>query len=102
MQLHVYCSTTSGAILLMWYGTLQLKSEGKVVEGNPGSHAVAEAQKLGADAIVVGSHGRNIIGRTLLGSTSDYIRHNSTRESCLRCHHATCVLSCTKVIHQNM
>lgn len=59
-------------------GENQIKSEGKVVEGTPGAHVVAEADKAGADAIVVGSHGRNIIGRTLLGSISDYVRHNSS------------------------
>ncbi|CAI6005721.1 unnamed protein product [Closterium sp. NIES-65] len=53
-------------------------SEGEVVQGDPGPHIVSEAARVAADALVLGSHGRGILGRTFLGSISDYVRHHST------------------------
>ncbi len=44
-----------------------------VVEGNPKHEILAEAEKMGADLIVVGSHGRGAIERFLLGSVSQAI-----------------------------
>jgi nucleotide-binding universal stress UspA family protein len=44
-----------------------------MVEGSP-KHAILEkADELGADLIVVGSHGRGAVGRFLLGSVSQSI-----------------------------
>ncbi|CAI5471418.1 unnamed protein product [Closterium sp. Yama58-4] len=53
-------------------------SEGEVVQGDPGPHIVSEAARVAADALILGSHGRGILGRTFLGSISDYVRHHST------------------------
>jgi nucleotide-binding universal stress UspA family protein len=44
-----------------------------VIEGSPKQAILQEADKLGADLIVVGSHGRGPVGRFLLGSVSQSI-----------------------------
>ncbi len=46
-------------------------------EGQPGEAIVAAAESEGADLIVVGTHGRNVIGRLLLGSVSEYVVRHS-------------------------
>jgi nucleotide-binding universal stress UspA family protein len=43
------------------------------INGSPKQVILEEAEKLGADLIVVGSHGRGTIGRFLLGSVSQAI-----------------------------
>lgn len=52
-------------------------AEGVVVEGDPGPCIVKEAEKHLVDAIVLGSHGRGVFGRTLYGSISDYVLHHT-------------------------
>ncbi len=45
-------------------------------EGQPGEAIVAAADAESVDMIVVGTHGRNVVGRLLLGSVSEYVvRH---------------------------
>jgi nucleotide-binding universal stress UspA family protein len=45
-------------------------------EGQPGEAIVSAAEAEMIDLIVVGTHGRNIVGRLLLGSVSEYVtRH---------------------------
>lgn len=44
-----------------------------VIEGSPKSVVLEEAEKLGADLIVVGSHGHGMIERFLLGSVSQAV-----------------------------
>jgi nucleotide-binding universal stress UspA family protein len=45
-------------------------------EGQPGEAIVQAAQAEGADMVVVGAHGRSVVGRLLLGSVSEYlVRH---------------------------
>ena len=47
-----------------------------VWEGEPGPAIVEAAAAEDADLVVVGSHGRGLVGRFLIGSVSDYvIRH---------------------------
>jgi nucleotide-binding universal stress UspA family protein len=45
-------------------------------EGQPGEAIVQAADAEGADMVVVGAHGRMVVGRLLLGSVSEYlVRH---------------------------
>ena len=46
-------------------------------EGQPGEAIVAAAESEAADLIVVGTHGRSVIGRLLLGSVSEYVVRHS-------------------------
>ncbi len=48
-----------------------------VVRGSPGQVVVEEAERWGADLIVVGSHGYGFWSRTLLGSVSQAIVHHA-------------------------
>ncbi len=43
------------------------------INGSPKHVILQEAEKLGADLIVVGSHGKGVIGRFLLGSVSQAV-----------------------------
>ena len=44
-----------------------------VIEGSPKSAILKEAERFGADLIVVGSHGSGPVGRFLLGSVSQAV-----------------------------
>jgi nucleotide-binding universal stress UspA family protein len=47
-----------------------------VWEGDPGEVIVDAARSEGADLIVLGTHGRHGVGRTVFGSVSDHVvRH---------------------------
>ena len=46
-------------------------------EGQPGEAIVAAAEAEGVDLVVVGTHGRSVIGRLLLGSVSEYVVRHS-------------------------
>ncbi len=48
-----------------------------VLHGSPESRIVETAEELGADLIVVGSHGYNRWERLLLGSVSDSVVHHA-------------------------
>jgi nucleotide-binding universal stress UspA family protein len=51
--------------------------ERKLVEGASGQMIVHVAGEVGADVIVVGSHGRGWLKRVLIGSISEYVVHHS-------------------------
>lgn len=48
-----------------------------VLYGRPATEVQALAGKVGADLIVVGSHGRNALSRVMLGSTANGVLHGS-------------------------
>ena len=55
-----------------------IKSVGSMVEvktkiGHPGDEIIKYAEKIGADLIVVGSHGKSGLKRALLGSVSTFV-----------------------------
>ena len=47
--------------------------EAKVVTGNPADEIVKFADKQGIDLIVMGTHGRKGLDKTLMGSVADYV-----------------------------
>lgn len=51
--------------------------ERKLVEGASGQMIVHVAEEVGADVVVVGSHGRGWFKRVVIGSVSEYVVHHS-------------------------
>ncbi len=49
----------------------------EVLEGYPAPTILAQAKKLGADAIVIGTHRHTAIGEALLGSTARKVLHGA-------------------------
>jgi nucleotide-binding universal stress UspA family protein len=49
----------------------------RVLIGQPGPELCRLAAEEAADVVVVGSHGRGVLKRVLLGSVSDYLVHHS-------------------------
>lgn len=49
----------------------------RIVEGSPSKAIVAEAREWGADAIIIGSHGRGVLRRLLHGSVSRAVERNA-------------------------
>eukprot|EP00730_Choanoeca_flexa_P017520 TRINITY_DN8451_c0_g1_i2.p1 TRINITY_DN8451_c0_g1~~TRINITY_DN8451_c0_g1_i2.p1 ORF type:complete len:154 (+),score=6.90 TRINITY_DN8451_c0_g1_i2:140-601(+) len=54
-----------------------VKVETHLVPGDPRQVLQDVAKETGSDQIVVGTHGRGILGRTLLGSVSTYLTQHS-------------------------
>jgi nucleotide-binding universal stress UspA family protein len=52
---------------------LGVEAEGKVVEGRPDEAIVKAAEDIGADLIVMGSHGRTGLVKVLLGSVAERV-----------------------------
>ncbi len=55
----------------------KVKVETKVLRGSPKVEIVEEAEKWGADLIVVGSHGYGFFERMLIGSVSNAVLHHA-------------------------
>jgi universal stress protein A len=49
-----------------------------VLYGRPATEIHAQAEKLNADLIVVGSHGRHGLSRVMLGSTANAVLHGAS------------------------
>lgn len=57
-------------------GISDIPVETEVLMGEPGQMIIGLAEKLSADLIVMGTHGRGGVSRLLLGSVADYVlRH---------------------------
>lgn len=54
-----------------------LKISGEVIQGSPGQVIVEEAEKWGADLIVMGSRGLSVWNRLVLGSVSNAVLHHA-------------------------
>ena len=54
------------------------KARAMVERGEPGATICRVAAREGADVVVVGSHGRGIVGRALVGSVSNHVLHHAT------------------------
>eukprot|EP00271_Cylindrocystis_brebissonii_P016158 TRINITY_DN393_c0_g1_i1.p1 TRINITY_DN393_c0_g1~~TRINITY_DN393_c0_g1_i1.p1 ORF type:complete len:342 (-),score=64.24 TRINITY_DN393_c0_g1_i1:573-1598(-) len=52
--------------------------EGAVVKGPAGDHIVAEAERINATAVIVGTHCYGLLKRTFLGSISDHVIHHAS------------------------
>lgn len=57
--------------------------ETHLVEGRAGPTIIGEAEQLGADLLVVGSHGQGALLDILLGSVSLYVVHHSQVPVCV-------------------
>jgi nucleotide-binding universal stress UspA family protein len=53
-----------------------LRVETHLELGHPGDLICQNAEQLGVDCVLVGSHGRNGLQRALLGSVSDFVVHH--------------------------
>ena len=51
--------------------------EGETISGRPAPEIVAHAKKVGADLIVMGTHGRSGFQHALLGSVAERVVHHS-------------------------
>lgn len=52
--------------------------EFEVVVGHPAERVVIEAERWGADLIVIGHRGHGLMGRWLLGSVAKQVMHHAT------------------------
>jgi len=50
-----------------------IRAERRLVEGDPATEVLRVAQEIGADLIVMGTHGRTGLGRLLMGSVAERV-----------------------------
>lgn len=55
----------------------KVEIQGVLRVGEAAEEVCAQAKELGADLVVVGTHGRGVIGRALLGSVAQSVLHAS-------------------------
>ena len=67
----------SSAAILGRLPSIGSRLTSRVVAGKPEQVIVEEAEKLGADLIIVGSHGAGYLERSLIGSVSDRVVHHA-------------------------
>ena len=60
-----------------------VEAETHLIEGRPGPTIIGESERLGADLLVVGSHGQGALADVLLGSVSLHIVHHSQIPVCI-------------------
>ncbi len=65
------------AMVEQQFGEAQVAVTSEVLFGSPDSRIVESAEQMGADLIIVGSHGYNRWERLLLGSVSDSVVHHA-------------------------
>lgn len=56
---------------------LDVDAERRIVAGDPGRAIAHVAEEGGFDLIVMGSHGRGLVQRVLVGSVSHWVLHNA-------------------------
>jgi len=59
------------------YEVAMVRTEQRIIEGEPGKAICAEAARLQPTAIVMGSRGRGVVKSVLLGSVSEYCMRHS-------------------------
>lgn len=55
----------------------KIACEGEIVRGEAGAHICSEAGRILADAVIMGTRDHGLLKRTLFGSISDFVLHNS-------------------------
>ena len=68
---------------------LGLEFERRIEVGEPGPTICAVASEIGADVIVMGSHGHGWLQRVLIGSVSTHVLHHADRAVLVIRHRAT-------------
>lgn len=69
--------TESAADLEEMDRILSIESEHLLETGDPGENICGTAARLGADVVVIGSHGHGWLQRVLIGSVSNHVLHHA-------------------------
>jgi nucleotide-binding universal stress UspA family protein len=55
--------------------TLRKVASIEVVSGNPAAEILRKAEEMNADVVIMGTHGKGVIGHAFLGSVSEQVLH---------------------------